>query len=218
MYPHAHAGLGWVIGVASPTSDRRLRAWCTAAAFLPDVDAVAKLFGDEAYVHWHHKPGHNIFLGLLCCLAAAIHFWKRPIKERAIAVVLVAICFASHLLTDMKLSGWGVFLFWPFGERDYHIVPNLDLSHPVNLFLAFAFIPLPFLLAFWKPVTPLELISPRLDKIFLNAFRKRTSSCASCGRPCNNVCDQCGSATCMKDGAINLRFRITCRSCALNKR
>jgi hypothetical protein len=118
----------------------------------------------------------------------------------------------------MKLSGWGVYLFWPFGERDYNFVPNLGLGDPINTVLAYVFMTLPWLLAFWKPATPLELISPRLDRIFLNAFRKRTSSCASCGRPCNNVCDGCGSATCMKDGAIDLRFRITCRACALKKK
>ena len=217
MYGQAHAGLGWVIGVAAPSTSRRLRAWCTAAALLPDADAAAMLFGVDAYARYHHKPGHNVFLGVLCTLVALMHFWKRPIRERLAAVLLVAICFASHILTDMKLSGWGVYLFWPFDERDYQFHPNLGLGDPINTWLVYGLMILPFLLAFWKPVTPLELISPRLDKIFLNAFRKRTSACASCGRPCNNVCDRCGSAACMKDSNINLTFRITCKACALKK-
>jgi len=106
MYGQTHAGLGWVIGVVPRATDRRLRIWCVAAALLPDVDAGAMLFGRDAYVRWHHKPGHNVFLGILCVLAAAVHFRSRPWRERCLAVLLVAVCFASHLLTDMKLSGW----------------------------------------------------------------------------------------------------------------
>jgi hypothetical protein len=217
MYPQAHAGLGWVIGVLSPTSDRKLRGWCTAAAILPDADAAAMLLGVDAYARWHHKPGHNIFLGLLCVAAATVHFRKDPLRRMLTATTLVALCFAWHLLTDMKLSGWGVYLFWPFGERDYNFAPNWGLGHPLNTWLAYLFMTLPWLLAFWKPATPLELLSARLNQIFLNAFRPRTSSCACCGRPCNNVCDRCGNATCMKDGSIDLRFRIACRACALGK-
>src|SRR6516162_11125208 len=81
MYPQAHAGLGWVIGVLSPTSDRKLRGWCTAAAILPDADAAAMLLGVDAYARWHHKPGHNIFLGLLCVAAATVHFRKDPLRR-----------------------------------------------------------------------------------------------------------------------------------------
>ena len=43
MYGQAHAGLGWVIGTLAPHSDRRLRVWCTAAAILPDIDALTAL-------------------------------------------------------------------------------------------------------------------------------------------------------------------------------
>jgi membrane-bound metal-dependent hydrolase YbcI (DUF457 family) len=117
MHGQTHVGLGGVIGVLAPEIDRRLRGWCTAAAILPDVDAGAMLFGIEAYVRWHHKPGHNIFLGILCVAGALVHFWKRPGRQRWIAGILVAVCFASPILTDMKLSGWEVYLYWPFSER-----------------------------------------------------------------------------------------------------
>jgi hypothetical protein len=94
MYGQTHVGLGWVVGVLAPGSDRRLRAWCTAAAILPDVDAGAMLFGMDAYVRWHHKPGHNVFLGAACVLVAAVHFWSRPLRQRCLAVALVALCWA----------------------------------------------------------------------------------------------------------------------------
>jgi inner membrane protein len=215
MYGQTHAGLGWVIGVLPPSSDRRLRAWCTFAAILPDIDAGAILFGLDAYGRWHHKPGHNVFLGVACVMAAGAHFWSRPLRQRIVAVFLVAVCFASHILTDMKLSGWEVYLYWPFSERGYGFQPIWALGHPLNTWLAYIFMILPWQLAFWKPVTPLELVSPRLDRIFLNAFRKKSWACETCKGPCNNECDKCAKPTCMKHGRINWRFRITCPACAL---
>jgi hypothetical protein len=217
MYGQTHIGLGWVIGVVAPGSDRRLRAWCTAAAILPDIDAGAMLFGMTAYTKWHHKPGHNVYLGILIVCAAVWAFWNRPARQRWMSVVLVAVCWASHILTDMKLSGWEVYLYWPFSERGYGFQPIWQLAHPLNFWLAGIFMTLPWLLAYWKGVTPLELISPKLDRIFMNAFRKKTWECATCKKPCNNECDTCAKPACMAHGRINWRFRITCPECALKK-
>ncbi|MBI3856694.1 MAG: metal-dependent hydrolase [Planctomycetes bacterium] len=217
MYGQTHAGLGWVIGVLAPNGDRRLRAWCFWSAILPDIDAVPIVFGYEHYHRWHHKPGHNVFLGAAVVIAALVHFWGRPLRERLVAGVLVAVCFASHLLTDLKLSGWDVCLFWPFSDLGYAFQPMWALGHPLNTWLAYTFMILPWLLVFWKPVTPLELLSPRLDRIFLNAFRKKDQSCSACPAPCNNACDTCSRPTCMRHGRINWRFRIKCPACALEK-
>ncbi|MBV8881291.1 MAG: metal-dependent hydrolase [Planctomycetaceae bacterium] len=214
MYGQTHAGLGWAIGMLPPTSDRRLRAWCTIAAVVPDYDAGAMLFGMDAYVRLHHKPGHNVYFGLLFLLAAYPFFHGRPLKQRWTAIVLISLALASHLLTDMKLSGWEVYLFWPFSERGYGFQPILALGHPINLWLAGVFMTLPWLLALWKPVTPLELVSPRLDRIFLNAFRKKSLACSTCGTSCNNRCDTCERPACMKHGRLDWKFRIACPACA----
>src|ERR1043165_4022951 len=158
MYGQTHAGLGGVIGVLPNGGDRRLRAWCVAAALRPDFDAGAMLLGMDAYVRWHHKPGHNLFVGVLCVLAALAHFRRRPWKERLTAGILVAIWFASPIPTYMKPPGWEVYLFWPFSERGYGFQPIWALGHPLNTWLAYIFMGLPWVLAFWKGVTPLELI------------------------------------------------------------
>lgn len=213
MFGQAHAGLGWVVGVSAPTSDRRLRVWCAAAALLPDVDALAILFGKERYDYWHHTFGHNVFLGALATAVAAWHFGKRPLLSRLWATFLVAACFASHLLTDAKLSGWELYLFWPFSHVGYEFKPNLQLGHPLNMVLVYALMILPWLLAFWRGVTPLEIVSPRLDRIVVNFFRRRTLSCAACGRRCNNRCDACEAPTCMRHGRIGRTFRIRCPNC-----
>jgi hypothetical protein len=213
MYGQAHAGLGWIIGAVAPGADRRLRAWCLGAALLPDADAAAMLFGIDAYNRWHHKPGHNVFLGLICVFVAAAHFWKYPLRQRLTAAVLVGVCFASHLLTDMKLSGWQVFVLWPYSDRPFAFEPNYSLGAPVNTVLVYVLMTVPFVLALWRPATPLELISPRLDRLVMNAFRKKTAECASCRTACNNVCDGCGRPACMKHGRIDWRFRLTCPAC-----
>src|SRR5687767_11111707 len=210
MFGQTHAALGWVVGVASPTSDRRLRAWCCAAGILPDIDAAAMLAGKEYYDRWHHTFGHNVFTGALCVALAAWHFRGRPRRAFWTAVALVAACFASHLLTDMKLSGWELHLLWPFSLRGWEFQPNYQLGAPVNMWLVYLFMILPWLLAFWKPVTPLELLSPRLDRLVVNAFRKRELACAACGKPCNNRCDRCQAPACMRHAKIDLRFRVAC--------
>jgi membrane-bound metal-dependent hydrolase YbcI (DUF457 family) len=213
MLGQAHAGLGWVIGVVSPTSDRRLRIWCTAAAVLPDVDALTHLAGGAAYDRFHHTFGHNVFTGFLCVAAAAWHFRRHSTRAWFAAVGLVALAFASHLLTDMKFSGWDVPLFWPFSSRGYAFHPLLQLGDPINYVLVILLMAVPWALAFWKQVTPFEIVSLRLDRLFLNLFRRKNRECTACGRACNNRCEECTKPVCLRHGKITWRFRVTCPSC-----
>ncbi len=214
MLAHAHAGLGWVIGVASPTTDRRLRIWCTAAAILPDLDALTMLAGDSVSSRLHHAFGHNIFTGELCVLAAAWAFRKYPARAWISAMVFVALSFASHLLADMKLSGRELPLFCPLSARGVQFHPNLPSGHWINIVLAVGLMIVPWALAPWKGLTPLDLLSPRLDRLFLNLFRPRRRACSSCGRPCNNRCDGCTRPVCLRHGRLGWRFRVRCPSCA----
>jgi hypothetical protein len=213
MYGQAHAGLGWILGTFAPGSDRRLRIWCAAAAILPDIDCAPIIFGHDAYARWHHTFGHNVFLGALTVAAAVWHHRDRPIRGRAWAAIMVGLCFASHILTDMKFSGWALPPLWPLSKHEVQFHPNYQLGHPINFFLVYSLMILPFLLAFVKPVTPLEILSARLDRIVLNFFRRRTLACATCGTTCNNRCDACQSPACMKDSRVDWRFRVTCAAC-----
>jgi membrane-bound metal-dependent hydrolase YbcI (DUF457 family) len=217
MFGQAHAGLGWLVGVAAPGSDRRLRVWCTAAALLPDVDALSMLAGRESYDRFHHTFGHNVFTGLLCVAAAAWSFRRYTWRDRAAAVFFVALCFASHLLTDMKLSGWELYLLWPFSGLGYEFKPNLQLGHPANFVLVGVLMALPWVLAPWKGVTPVEIVSPRLDRLIVNLFRRRKYSCSACGRRCNNRCDGCLKPVCLRHGRVGWRFRVACPSCGVGR-
>lgn len=113
MHFQSHAALGWLIGNAAPASDRRLRAWCTAAAVLPDVEGLAYLAGPGAFSAWHHTFGHNACVGAAAAALAVWHHRDRPWARRVLAGALVATAFLSHLVTDTLLSEYAVYPLWP---------------------------------------------------------------------------------------------------------
>ncbi len=218
MYAQAHAGLGWALGVLTPGSDRRLRAWCFVAAVLPDIDAIPFIFGKELYDRWHHTFGHNIWLGLLAVAAAWFHGRDLTLKRRAVLAGMVGFCFASHLLTDMKLSGWEVYLFWPLNRDPYMILPVIQLGHPINYVLAYGLMAAALVLPLFRAVTPLEILSPRLDRMVLNCFRRRTLECGICQRRCNNRCEGCDQPVCGRHSRLGWYFRLRCPGCAAGLR
>jgi len=202
----AHAGLGWAIGVAVPGSDRRIRIWCAAAALLPEIDRLAALVVRQA------PPfGHNIFAGVLCMGAAAWFFRDHPNRSWLTAFWLVGFSFAAHLALDAMLSGAELRPFWPLSGRGRRFQPLLPST--VTLILGGVLAALPVALAFWKQVTPLEIISERLDGLFLNLFRSKNRECRVCGKACNNRCLKCRQPVCLRHGRIGWRFRMACEPC-----
>jgi len=214
MWPLAHAGLGWAIGVASPTTDRRLRIWCVAAALLPEMGALAMLGGWDFYDRFHIAIGHNLFAGVLLMAAAAWAFRRDPDRSWLAAIVFVGLAFAVHILVDMKLRGTPIYLFWPFDRRGRSFSTFVWHRSAMLVILAWILIALPWGLAWWKWVTPLEIVSPGLDLLFLNLFRWKKYACYTCGKKCNNRCRSCAKAICLRHGKIGRGFRLTCGGCA----
>ena len=200
----AHAGLGWAIGTAAPGSDRRLRIWCAAAALLPEIDVLATLAGGRPILH-------NMFAGLLCIGAAAFFLRDYPARAWASAVLLVGLSFGIHLALDALFSGAELRLTWPLSGRSGHFKPVLGPTSVTVLALVLA--ALPWALAFWKQVTPLEIISGRLDRLFLNLFLAKNRDCRVCGKACNNRCSTCRQPVCLRHARIGRGFRVTCETC-----
>jgi hypothetical protein len=207
MMALAHAGLGWAIGAAAPGSDRRIRIWCAAAALLPELDTLATLAGGRppaAFVH-------NMFAGLLCIGAAAFFLRDYSARAWAGAVLLVGLSFGLHLAMDAIFSGTELRLTWPLSDRSGRFKPLVGA--PLVKVLALLLASLPWALAFWKQVTPLEVLSERLDRLFLNLFRSKNRDCRVCGKACNNRCSTCRQPVCLRHGKIGRGFRITCAAC-----
>jgi hypothetical protein len=213
MWALAHAGLGWSIGVSSPASDRRLRLWCTVAALVPEIGALAAIFGKASYDRLHLPLGHNLFAGLLCVGAAAWAFRSYPDRTWIAAIVFITVSFAVHLLIDMKLTGSQIFLFWPFDRRGRMFETLVRHDSPLLVIAAWILVGLPWGLACWKWVTPLEMVSPGLDGLFLNLFRWKKHACHACGKKCNNRCRGCAKPICLRHGKLGWHFRLTCATC-----
>ncbi len=218
MHFEAHAALGWAIGVFAPGSDRRIRACALVAAIAPDLDAVIPyMIGPEAYSNYHHTFGHNLFVGFgLAAVCGLVVRRKQETKVKAITAAVTLVAFLSHFFTDSYFTRFPVYPFWPLSKYTL-LVPSphgWGLASPINTYLAYASYPVVVILAGWKRVSPLELISPRLDRIVQNAFRKRDQSCATCQASCNNRCDACETPTCMKHAGLHGWFRIRCHGCS----
>src|SRR5688572_23358884 len=105
MMALAAAGLGWLVGLAAPGSDRRLRAWCVLAALLPEADTLAFLGGAKAQAVFRYGFTHNVFFAALL-LGAAIWFFRgEPARRLFTALLLGVVSFALHLAADLKIGG-----------------------------------------------------------------------------------------------------------------
>ena len=214
MMALAHAGLGWLVGLSAPGSDRRIRIWCVLAALLPEADALAVLGGARAQAVFRYGCTHSLFFALLVLGVAIWFFRSAPTRMLFTALLLGAVSYSLHLLMDLKISGAEIRLFWPLTPRGLRMSPILAAGHSLALPTTCVLVALPWVLASWKSVTPLELLSPRLDTLFLNLVRRKKHACTSCGKKCNNRCATCTHPVCFSHGRIDRHFRVTCTSCA----
>lgn len=209
-----HGTIGWLIGLFAPGSDRRLRNWCAAAAVIPDIDALTYLGGQGFYEHWHRTFGHNILLGVICVAAAVRQHRDRPPARRALVGLLVAISFASHLIADACLTQYEVYLWWPLSRQGWNVNNVHEIGDPLHTKLYYGAFVLLALVAAWKKITPVDIVSTRLDRLLINVFRRRDLVCTSCAGACNNRCDTCSAPVCMSHAGIRSGFRLICRACA----
>ena len=199
--------LGWAIGNIGG-ADRRLRNYCVVGAILPDIDAVPYIFGAKYYEHFHHTFGHNIFFWLLFTIWVG---WK---CASARSWILGFLSFGSHLLTDAHFSGWKLYLFWPFSRVGFLFPNAVDLSHPSNIQAMYVGFALVILLAFRYQRTPIDVFSPKLDRLFVSFFRQKKLTCHLCRRRANQLCSRCRQPVCLRHGLVKRDWEIFCPACA----
>src|SRR6185436_13201900 len=130
MWALSYAGLGWVVGTAAPTSDRRLRMWCAALAAAPEIAVFAK----------HDVAGHNLFAGFLCVGAAAVAFRTYAARSWISALGWVALTFVLHMVLDVAVFGGILRLFWPLDPRGRAFQGMFHPEHPASYLIAYGFL------------------------------------------------------------------------------
>lgn len=160
MHIPTHILSGWCLGNWVNLKPRE-RLLCMAAASIPDIDGCGIVFGQEMYWRFHHFVGHNIFFGLMIAGLGAVISTRRWL---AFAIYLLA--FHLHLLMDFFGSGpgWKIHYWWPLSERGYRTQYVWDLSSWQNTTAAVILLVWTIAIAYRFRRTPLELISPSLDR------------------------------------------------------
>jgi len=212
MNTEAHLAAGWILAHctgAHPT--RRFRAAVVFAALAPDLDAISYIFGERAYATYHHAVGHNLFFDVLVSLGCAALFSSR--RERWTVLLFTQLAFYSHYFGDYFLTRFPLEAFWPISHKGYVYSYRIGLDHPINTFLGYLSFVIFALSAWTHGRTPIELISPELDRRIVNLIRPRRESCHLCGRGANELCTKCGRFTCMRHGSVGKGFKVVCRAC-----
>lgn len=210
MNTEAHLAAGWVLAHCAPNTTRKFRGLITLAAVIPDIDALTYIGGERAYACCHHAWGHNVFFNFLVSLGCTYLLRGRRLE----AFVLSQLAFYSHYFGDYYFTRFPIQFFWPISTHGYIHSYRIGLDHPINIFLSYFSFVLMIAMAFvWKR-TPIELVSPELDKRVVNLFRKKTLACHVCGKAANEHCAHCGQASCRWHSRITRRFQICCSGCA----
>jgi len=143
------------------------------AAAVPDVDGLGIVAGQEMYWRFHHVLGHNLFFSLIVATVLAV-LGGRALLTFPIYLAL----FHLHLLMDFFGSGpgWKIHYFWPISQVGYKTDLVWNLSSWQNTLAAAVLLAWTAVIAYLQRRTPLELISPRLDRIGVEALRSRDVS------------------------------------------
>jgi hypothetical protein len=170
------------------TQDVVVRRWIGCAGLVADLDGVGVvadiITGQPRYYEaWHHLLGHNLFVGILLFGLAGV--WCRSWRVAGWTWVGFHVHLTGDLLSGRGPdgSGWPVVYGWPVSGYEWQWAGQIRLDAWPNTaaFLA--------LLA-WAVVaikrggrSPLELLSSRLDRQVLGAFRSVLASRKTAPQP-----------------------------------
>jgi len=179
-----HFFIGWCIANVSPSLNRRERALITAAAVIPDIDGLGMLTEIPTrdtnhpllwWTDYHHVLAHNIGFAMVVT-AAAFALAQR----RWLTAMLAAIAFHSHIVGDIIGARgpdgyqWPIPYFLPFSRT-----PELswDGQWPLNGWQNFAITGVALVITFYcawsRGYSPLELVSTKADRAFVETLRHR---------------------------------------------
>jgi len=183
MNPTGHFLISWAVANTAKLS-RRDRLLVSLGGVVPDLDGaglIAEWLTENTaapliwYSRYHHVLCHNLACGLL--LAAVVFILGRR-KWMAAGLALAA--FHLHLLADLIGSRgpdgyqWPIAYLFPF-TADWRLTwdGQWELNAWPNILLTLLFLGITLYLIYRRGRSPLELISPRADAIFVSKLRQR---------------------------------------------
>ncbi len=183
MNPFTHLFTGWLIGAAGRL-ERRDRVLVALAGIAPDADALGAvpeiLTRDSAhplawYSEYHHLLGHNVVAGAVLALAAFA-----AARRRLLTAALALASFHLHLLEDLAGSrgpdgyAWPIPYLAPF-DREFQLTwsHQWPLASWQNLVVTLAAIAVCLAIAWSRGCSPVEVVSSRAERAFIEALRTR---------------------------------------------
>lgn len=168
MHAPTHIMSGWCVGnLFRLTAGERM--FCMVAASAADVDAVSRIFGEEAYWDWHHVAGHNLLFAVL--LSAGLALLSRNLLKAFCVYLALA---HLHLVLDYFGSGpgWAIRYGWPLSEWDWRNDEAWEFSSWQNRVTALALLVWVVGIAVVRGRTPVELLTPDLDRRVVARLRR----------------------------------------------
>jgi hypothetical protein len=170
MHIPTHILSGWCVGNLLPFTPRE-RVFCMVAAAVADVDGLGRIVSEAAYWDYHHRLGHNIFFATI---VAGVMAAGSARQRRGIACVAYLALAHVHLVLDYFGSGpgWPLHYFWPASDVGIVNPRPWSFFSWQNLSAAFALIAWTLVIACRQGRTPVETLTPRLDREFVARIRR----------------------------------------------
>lgn len=183
MNPISHFFIGWSVANVARI-DKRDRALVTLAGVVPDLDGLG-IVVEKATQHsarpllwwsdYHHVISHNIGFGLFLLIVVFL-----AAKKRVTSALLAFVAFHLHLICDLigarGPSGeqWPIPYLLPFSDAwNLAWKGQWPLNAWPNFLITFSLIMLAGYLAWKRGYSPLEMISAKADKAFVQTLRLR---------------------------------------------
>jgi membrane-bound metal-dependent hydrolase YbcI (DUF457 family) len=185
MNPITHALAGWAVAETIDDIGRRERGLIVLAAVAPDLDGFGLPFElatrntSHALLWWseyHHILGHNL---LFCVIVAAFVGFFSTTRRWLVAAATFA-AFHLHLLCDLAGSRgpdgyeWAIPYLWPFSNRIQLVWSGQwALNAWPNIAITLMLLLMTFVLAWRRGYSPLGLVFPGADRLFVETLRAR---------------------------------------------
>lgn len=212
MSPIGHLQYGWWFAHWGEFG-RRERAVITLAGAGPDLDGLSLLAGGDAFHRYHHILFHNVGAVAAVLVLTGAFLWRKPR-----AWLLTVFAFGMHVVEDYITVGWNQFPWQPLSASAVNLadlLPNWVVQGAFQ-YTAMAFIVAMTVWIYMRHKrSPLEIISPALDRLILNyAVLRWKNRCPACGKRAHFRCDRCGRDCCASHSRVGSHLQVSCGECS----